>query len=180
MLKFESLDFKIIKIHSILQNIRESSIISEQKSCHSFHWTLGSLHSKQVFQVPFSMMSPRLGLFPGRMELSSLERRVCGDSGWGCSNERQTYQVGGADPRVETYGGSPKGKSLGWGGLFSDFVKMTVSCLFLVSLGGRSLVFFWFIFMCEMLCEGLNLDPNGQRVYTLSRKHCWLVLHGYQ
>ena len=34
MFKFESLDFKIIKIQRILQNIRESSIISEQKSCH--------------------------------------------------------------------------------------------------------------------------------------------------
>ena len=59
---------------------------------------------------------PRLGFFgQGRMELSPLEWRLCRDPGWGCSNERQTYQMGGADepknqwwrlPGVGNYWGS--------------------------------------------------------------------------
>lgn len=133
--------------------------------------TFESLHSKQVFQVPPPMMDlPSWGaFFLGRMELSPLEWRLCRDPGWGCSNERQTYQMGGAD-EPNTNGGSQGGNY--WGSqravtwiwrflsiwIWEDAIFIPFPFL---SMG--NLYFFWFIFMCEMLCKGLNLDPNGQR-----------------
>ena len=81
--------------------------------------------------------------------------------------------MGGADepknqwciPGVETIG-ELKGQSLGFGWTFfffqSGYGKMTFFMPFpFLSMGNLS--FFWFMFMCEMLCKGLNLDPNGQR-----------------
>ena len=149
--------------------------------------TFESLHSKQVFQVPPPMMDlPSWGaFFLGRMELSPLEWRLCRDPGWGCSNERQTYQMGGAD-EPNTNGGSQGGNY--WGSqravtwIWRFFINLDMGRwhfhTFPFSLDGKSLFFLVYIHVRDAM-QGIEFGSEWTKG-TLSRKHFWIVLHGCQ